>query len=113
MNRPTAKWILSTVAAAFADPDVDAVYGDLCYVDPVDTTRVIRYWRSSPFRPGLFARGWAPPHPTLYVRRETYEDLLARDLAVGLVLLGREGMAGNALVPLGQVVRGRIEISDP
>jgi glycosyltransferase involved in cell wall biosynthesis len=85
--------VLSTVAAAFADPAVDAVYGDLCYVDPVDTTRVVRYWRSSPFRPGLFARGWAPPHPTLYVRREVYERLggfdLAYPLAADLELMAR------------------------
>ena len=40
--------VLSTIAAAFADPDIDAVYGDLCYVEPVDTTAVVRYWRSSP-----------------------------------------------------------------
>ena len=69
------------------------MYGDLCYVDPVDTTRVVRYWRSSPFRPGLFARGWAPPHPTLYVRREVYERLggfdLAYPLAADLELMAR------------------------
>ena len=85
--------VLSTVAAAFANPDIDAVYGDLCYVAPVDTTRVVRYWRSSPFRPGLFARGWAPPHPTLYVRREAYERLggfdLAYPLAADLELMAR------------------------
>jgi len=85
--------VLSTVAAAFADPDIDAVYGDLCYVEPVDTSRVVRYWRSSPFRPGLFARGWAPPHPTLYVRREAYERLggfdLAYPLAADLELMAR------------------------
>ncbi|HSC63278.1 MAG TPA: glycosyltransferase, partial [Caldimonas sp.] len=85
--------VLSIVAAAFADRDVEAVYGDLCYVDPVDTSRVVRYWRSSAFRPGLFARGWAPPHPTLYVRREIYERLggfdLAYPLAADLELMAR------------------------
>ena len=85
--------VLATVAAAFADAEIDAVYGDLCYVDRVDTTRVVRYWRSSPFRPGLFARGWAPPHPTLYVRREVYQRLggfdLAYPLAADLELMAR------------------------
>ena len=85
--------VLATVAAAFTDPDIDAVYGDLCYVDPVDTTRIVRYWRSSAFRPGLFARGWAPPHPTLYVRREVYQRLgsfdLAYPLAADLELMAR------------------------
>lgn len=85
--------VLETVATAFADPDVDAVYGDLCYVNPVDTTRIVRYWRSSPFRPGLFARGWAPPHPTLYVRRSFYERHggfdLSYPLAADLELMAR------------------------
>jgi glycosyltransferase involved in cell wall biosynthesis len=85
--------VLATVAAAFADPDVDAVYGDLCYVSQSDPSQVVRYWRSSPFAPGLFARGWAPPHPTLYIRRAIYERLggfdLAYPLAADLDLMAR------------------------
>ena len=65
--------ILAMVAAAFADPDIDAVYGDLFYVRQHDTSKVVRYWRSGPFRAGAFAHGWSPPHPTLYVRRSFYE----------------------------------------
>ncbi|MEO6361701.1 MAG: glycosyltransferase family 2 protein [Caldimonas sp.] len=73
---------LADVAAAFAaEPALDAVYGDLCYVRPSDTTRIVRYWRSAPFEPGRFARGWAPPHPTLFVRREVYERHGLFDLA--------------------------------
>lgn len=64
---------LAAVAAAFADPALDACYGDLCYVRRDDPRRVVRYWRSSAFRPGLFRAGWSPPHPTLYVRRRVYE----------------------------------------
>ena len=37
---------LATIAAAFADPAIDAVYGDLTYVDRVDPTRVVRYWKA-------------------------------------------------------------------
>lgn len=84
---------LATIAAAFADPEVDAVYGDLCYVRQNDPSQIVRYWRSSPFRPGLFALGWAPPHPTLYVRRAFYERLggfdLAYPLAADLELMAR------------------------
>ena len=65
--------ILERVAAAFADPQVDAVYGDLDYVAAADTARVIRRWRSAPFTPALLARGWMPPHPTLYLRRRVFE----------------------------------------
>lgn len=71
---------IAKVAAAFAHPAVDAVYGDLCYVRQEDTSRVVRYWRSSVFLPGLFNRGWCPPHPTLFLRRGVYERCGVFDL---------------------------------
>jgi glycosyltransferase involved in cell wall biosynthesis len=65
--------VLRKVAAAFADPRIDMVYGDLHYVSKQDLNRVIRVWRAGEFTPGLLARGWMPPHPTLYVRRSVIE----------------------------------------
>jgi glycosyltransferase involved in cell wall biosynthesis len=73
--------VLSWVAEAFADPAIDAVYGDLQYVRSDDTQRVVRHWRSEPFAPELLARGWMPPHPTLYLRRAMYERLGGYDAA--------------------------------
>lgn len=67
------EFVLSDVAEAFADPAVDGVYGDLEYVDKVDTGKVIRYWRSGEYRPELLAKGWMPPHPALFVRRRVIE----------------------------------------
>jgi len=67
--------VLARVAEAFADPSVAAVHGDLQYVRKDDTARVVRHWRSSPFSPDRLRRGWMPPHPTLYVRREWYERI--------------------------------------
>jgi glycosyltransferase len=61
--------VLADVAAAFADPQIDAVYGDLDYVAQGDTSKVIRRWRSGEYSPALLSRGWMPPHPTLYLRR--------------------------------------------
>lgn len=65
--------VLARIAAAFVDPAVDAVYGDLVYVSRTDTERVIRYWRAGGYRPAQLHRGWMPPHPTLYLRRALYE----------------------------------------
>ncbi|SDW05793.1 glycosyltransferase family 2 protein [Thiocapsa roseopersicina] len=65
--------VLERVAAAFADPAVDAVYGDLVYVRKADTGRVVRHWRSGAYDPARLRRGWMPPHPTLYLRRALYE----------------------------------------
>ncbi|CAN5789324.1 glycosyltransferase family 2 protein [soil metagenome] len=60
---------LQGVGSVLLDPRVDACYGDLCYVEPHDTSRVVRYWQSSPFRKKAFLAGWCPPHPTFYLRR--------------------------------------------
>lgn len=70
---------LAHVAAAFAATEVDAVHGDLLYVRD-DLATVVRRWRSSPFRPGRFARGWMPPHPTFFARRELFTRLGGYDL---------------------------------
>jgi len=64
---------LTKIADAFVEPSLDTCYGDLCYVEPDRPSSVVRYWRSTPFMPGLFLRGWCPPHPTFYVRRRVFE----------------------------------------
>ncbi|HJU84226.1 MAG TPA: glycosyltransferase family 2 protein [Holophagaceae bacterium] len=63
---------LDSVVKAFEANDVDAVYGDLVYVRREEPGRVVRYWESRPYQDGLFERGWMPPHPTFFVRREVY-----------------------------------------
>ena len=85
--------VLTHVAAAFADPKVDAVYGDLCYVKQNQPESIVRYWRSSPFKPGLFSRAWCPPHPTMFIRRAVYERLGGYDtrfpIAADMELMSR------------------------
>lgn len=66
---------LSHVAAAFEDPSVEAVYGDLAYVKQNDASKVVRYWRAGRYQRDQLAQGWMPPHPTFYVRREIYSRL--------------------------------------
>ena len=72
--------VLSRVANVFQTTGCDALYGDLLYVDQVDTDKVIRYWKSGHYRPGAFKWGWMPPHPTFFVRRELYEKWGCFDL---------------------------------
>jgi glycosyltransferase len=45
---------------------------------------VVRYWRSGQYRPGLFERGWMPPHPTFYVKKEIFNQYGAYDLSFPL-----------------------------
>lgn len=73
---------LATVAAALAQADI--CYGDLDFVDAANRRRVVRRWRASPWRKGAFRRGWMPPHPTFYCRREVIDRVGAFDLSYRL-----------------------------
>ncbi|RMG18637.1 MAG: glycosyltransferase [Planctomycetota bacterium] len=97
--------VLAAVAAAFAESGADSVHGDLLYVRRDDPRKVVRRWISSPHRPGAFARGWMPPHPTFFVRRAVYEALgpyrtdfaIAADYELMLRYLERHGISNHYL----------------
>jgi len=65
--------ILSSVAKVFEDQNVDAVFGDLVFVDPNNLTKVVRKYSSKNWNPEKFSRGFMPAHPTFFVRRKYYE----------------------------------------
>ena len=65
---------LQRVQNKFASGDFDAVYGDLTYVDANNTEKIIRYWKSNEFNRQKFRRGWMPPHPTVYIRKNIYQE---------------------------------------
>ncbi len=65
--------VISSIVEKMISDGVDSVYGDLVYVDPVDTKVVKRYWQSGSFRRRRFLYGWMPPHPTFFVKSEIYE----------------------------------------
>ena len=65
--------VLDRVATAMADTECDGVYGDLDYVSASDTGKIIRKWRSGRFEKANIRKGWMPPHPTLYLRRDVFD----------------------------------------
>jgi glycosyltransferase involved in cell wall biosynthesis len=67
--------ILTLIAKKFEDEKVCAVYGNLNYVDKKNTNIVIRKWKSEIYDEKKIKKGWMPPHPTLYVRREWYKKI--------------------------------------
>ena len=67
--------IISEVVASFMKNKMDAIYGDLVYVDQDDTKKIIRYWKGLPYKRYRFLYGWMPAHPTFYFRRELFEEL--------------------------------------
>ena len=65
--------IIEEVVSIFNETGCDAVYGDLLYVDGLDTSKVIRKWVSGKYNRENFLQGWMPPHPTFFVRKSVYE----------------------------------------
>lgn len=65
--------VLARVVEYMSRDNADSCYSDLLYVEKARTDRIVRYWRSGPYREGLFERGWMPPHPTFFVRKKIYE----------------------------------------
>ena len=68
-----SKGIINNIVSMITSKNLDGVYGDLQYVDKLNTQKVIRNWKSCDFIPGLLEQGWMPPHPTLFLKKEVYE----------------------------------------
>lgn len=65
--------VLLDVVHAFTESPVDAVYGDLVYVDEQDLSKVKRYWKSGSYHRNSFLNGWMPPHPSFFVKKVCYD----------------------------------------
>lgn len=65
--------IIREVVETFNTQKVDAVYGNLLYVNADDTDKVVRYWRSGAFKKDKFMDGWMIPHPTLFIKKSLHD----------------------------------------
>lgn len=95
--------VLSKMASALEEPDIDGIYGDLTYVSGSDPGRVIRYWRAGDYEPSRLRKGWMPPHPTLYLRREVFDRLGLYDTTFRI--------AADYDAMLRYLVKGRIRLA--
>lgn len=66
----TSATVLERIAMAFTDGTIDAVYGDVHYVDAANAGKLTRYYSSRMFSPGLVRFGFMPAHPSFYCRRD-------------------------------------------
>ena len=64
--------IISDLMEKIQNENLDGVYGDLLYVDKINTDKIIRFWKSCEFTPTLLREGWMPAHPTLILKKEVY-----------------------------------------
>lgn len=65
--------VISKVAKAFNESKADSVYGDLHYVDSVDTNKIVRNWKSGKYERQRFINGWMPPHTAFFLKKSAYD----------------------------------------
>ena len=70
---------LACIAWVLENEKVDAVYGDIHYVDDEDYKKCVRYYSSKPFRRWMMRLGFMPAHPSFYCRKVVYEKFGAFD----------------------------------
>jgi glycosyltransferase involved in cell wall biosynthesis len=63
--------VISKVAASFEDENIDAVYGDVQFIN--NNGSVVRYYSSKRFYPEQFRFGFMPAHPSFYARRALFQ----------------------------------------
>jgi glycosyltransferase len=64
--------VISQVIDAFERHGTDALYGDIVYVHPKQTKKILRTWIAGNYHRKKFLYGWMPPHPAFFVRRELF-----------------------------------------
>lgn len=69
----TSDNIIETVVDNFKNHNIDALYGDVHFVNPDDISKSVRYYSSAIFKPSLFRFGFMPAHPSFYMKRDLYE----------------------------------------
>lgn len=75
----TSDDILETVARKMSSGSIDAVYGDIHFVDNSNLDKCVRYYSSHIFRRWLMRYGFMPAHPSFYCRKEVYTKYGAFD----------------------------------
>lgn len=95
--------VISRVVAEFEKSNAGAVYGDLEYVEAEDTSKITRKWQAKAYDKSKFLKGWMPPHPTFFLRKEFYEKFglfkpefkSAGDYELMLRMLYKEGVEAS------------------
>jgi glycosyltransferase involved in cell wall biosynthesis len=65
--------VIERMVREFED-GLDAVYGDIHFVNPKDLSKCVRYYSSKKFCPWKMRFGYMPAHPSFYARRTVFEN---------------------------------------
>ena len=66
----TSNEVIGKMVENFNADDIDAVYGDVHFVNAENLSKCTRYYSSKNFKPWKLRFGFMPAHPSFYIRRE-------------------------------------------
>jgi len=66
-------YVIETIVNTFKESDVDAIFGDVMFIDTINTAKVVRYYSSKYFSPRMLKYGMIPAHPSFYSKRTLYD----------------------------------------
>lgn len=68
------KSIIQKIVSVFKnDKNIDALYGDIRFVQPDNLEKTVRYYSGKMFFPWMFRFGFMPPHASFYTKRKLFE----------------------------------------
>ncbi len=66
--------VISDVVNCFnSAPEASLVFGDVVFVDPLNTQKITRFYSSKKFRSWKLRFGWMPPHPATFFKKTAYD----------------------------------------
>lgn len=68
----TSDDVIEKIVEGFNE-NLDAVYGDIHFVNPDNLQKCVRYYSSKIFKRSLMRMGFIPAHPSFYCRKECFD----------------------------------------
>lgn len=65
---------IERIVETFQRQNCQVVYGDKIYVDPDDTSKVVRYWKVGAYKRENYRKGWMTPHLSTYIAKNLYDE---------------------------------------
>lgn len=80
----SSQFIIENIVQTMNDNNVKYIYGDVVYINN-HSKKIVRYYSARHFSPQMLLMGIAPPHPSLYVRRDIFSfvGLYKEDYLIG------------------------------
>ena len=78
------EFVIEKVMGIFETTGTDCVYGDLFYVDKLNTNSIVRSWKTDKYKPFAFYKGWHPAHPSFFLKKKVYDTYGYFDLSFSL-----------------------------